>query len=114
MCSLASVTKLMTASAIMVLRDRKQLDLDRPVNDHLGSAKLKSPAWNPADATVRRVATHTAGLATYDNGYYCRGNEGDCQDIMISRFGVSIWRPGERFDYSNLGYGVLGDVIRGE
>ena len=97
-----------------MLRDRKQLDLDRPVTDYLGSAKLKSPAWNPADATVRRVATHTTGLATYDNGYYCRGNEGDCQDIMISRFVVLIWRPGERFDYSNLGYGVLGDVIRGE
>jgi CubicO group peptidase (beta-lactamase class C family) len=112
MYSLASVTKLMTASAIMVLRDGKQLDLDRPVNDYLGSAKLTSPVWNPSDATVRRVATHTAGLATYDNGYYCRGNEGNCEDIMIRRFGVLIWRPGERFDYSNLGYGVLGDVIR--
>jgi CubicO group peptidase (beta-lactamase class C family) len=102
----------MTASAIMVLRDRKQLDLDRPVNDYLGAAKLASPAWNPSEATVRRVATHTAGLATYDNGYYCRGNEGNCEDIMIRRFGVLIWRPGERFDYSNLGYGVLGDVIQ--
>lgn len=112
MYSLASVTKLMTASAVMVLVGRKQLDLDRPVNDYLGPAKLKSPVWNPSDATVRRVATHTAGLATYDNGYYCRGTEGDCQDMMISRFGVLIWRPGERFDYSNLGYGVLGDVIR--
>jgi len=108
MYSLASVTKLMTASAIMVLRDGKQLDLDRPVNDYLGSAKLTSPVWNPSEATVRRVATHTAGLATYDNGYYCRGNESNCEDIMVRRFGVLIWRPGERFDYSNLGYGVLG------
>jgi hypothetical protein len=31
---------------------------------------------------------------------------------MIRRFGVLIWRPGERFDYSNLGYGALGDVVR--
>jgi CubicO group peptidase (beta-lactamase class C family) len=112
MYSLASVTKLMTASAIMVLRDRKQLDLDQPVNDYLGSAKLTSPVWDPSKATVRRVATHTAGLATYDNGYYCRGNEGNCEDIMVRRFGVLIWQPGERFDYSNLGYGVLGDVIQ--
>lgn len=112
MYSLASVTKLMTASAIMMLRDRKQLDLDRPINDYLGPAKLTSPVWNPSDATVRRVANHTAGLATYDNGYACRTEDTDCQDIMIRRFGVLIWRPGERFDYSNLGYGVLGDVIR--
>lgn len=112
MYALASVTKLMTASAIMVLRTQEKLDLDRPVNDYLGPAKLTSSVWNPSAATVRRVATHTAGLATYDNGYACRETDIDCQDIMIRRFGVLIWRPGERFDYSNLGYGVLGDVIR--
>jgi CubicO group peptidase (beta-lactamase class C family) len=109
---LASVTKLMTATAVMVLRERNQIDLDRPVNDYLGPGKLTSPVWNPSEATVRRVATHTAGLATYDDGYACRSDQTDCQDEMIRRFGVLIWRPGERFDYSNLGYGVLGDAIR--
>src|SRR5262245_27892065 len=69
MYALASVTKLMTGTAIMMLRDRGQIDLDGPVNDYLGPGKLTSPFWNPAGATVRRVATHTAGLATYDNGY---------------------------------------------
>lgn len=112
MYSLASVTKLMTATAIMLLRDRKQIDLDQPINSYLGSAKLTSTVWKPSEATVRRVATHTAGLATYDNGYACRADDADCQDIMIRRFGVLVWRPGERFDYSNLGYGVLGEVIR--
>lgn len=112
MYSLASVTKLMTATAIMLLRDRKQIDLDQPINSYLGSAKLTSTVWKPSGATVRRVATHTAGLATYDNGYACRADDPDCQDIMIRRFGVLVWRPGERFDYSNLGYGVLGDAIR--
>jgi CubicO group peptidase (beta-lactamase class C family) len=109
---LASVTKVMTATAVMVLRERKQIDLDQPVNDYLGPAKLTSPVWNPSEATVRRAATHTAGLATYDDGYVCGGTDADCQDEMIRRFGVVIWRPGERFDYSNLGYGVLGDAIR--
>src|SRR5579864_7838599 len=112
MYSVASVTKLMTASAIMVLRDRKKIDLDRTVNDYLGPAKLTSTVWSAKDATVRRVANHTSGLATYDNGYACRDGADDCQDVMIRRFGVLIWKPGERFDYSNLGYGVLGDVIR--
>lgn len=112
MYSLASVTKLMTATAVMLLRERKQIDLDQPINSYLGPAKLTSTVWKPSEATVRRVATHTAGLATYDNGYACRADDADCQDIMIRRFGVLVWRPGERFDYSNLGYGVLGDVIR--
>lgn len=112
MYALASVTKLMTASAIMVLRDRKRLDLDRPVNQYLGSAKLTGLAWDASKATVRRVANHTAGLGTYDNGYACLGGEADCREVMIRRFGRLIWPPGERFDYSNLGYGVLGEVVR--
>src|SRR5262245_45724947 len=60
----ASVTKTFTATALMLLHERKRLNLDRPVNDYLGSAKLSSPGWDPAGATIRRVATHTAGLTT--------------------------------------------------
>src|SRR5438105_682137 len=59
---LASVTKAITGTAIMMLHDRKQLDLDHPINDYLGPARLSSPRWDVNGATVRRVAMHTAGL----------------------------------------------------
>src|SRR5690242_7703344 len=42
----ASVTKSLTATAVMLLRDRKQIALDSPLNDYLGAAKLSSPAWD--------------------------------------------------------------------
>lgn len=106
--AVASVTKSMTAVALTLLQQRKQLDLDRPVNDYLGDAKLTSPKWNAAEATVRRVAQHMAGLTTYFQ--YCIG----CRyatDDLIRRYGTIFWEPGTRFDYSNLGYGILGDVI---
>src|SRR5256885_15852072 len=45
---MASISKAFTAVALMVLEERKQLYLDRPVNDYLGVGKLTSPAWNPA------------------------------------------------------------------
>jgi CubicO group peptidase (beta-lactamase class C family) len=41
------VTKNFTATAIMRLHERKQLDLDRPVNDYLGAARVTSPKWGP-------------------------------------------------------------------
>src|ERR1051326_1769649 len=63
----ASVTKSFTATALMILCERKKVDLDRAVNDYLTGAKLTSPAWNPAEATVRRVVTHTAGLTTFNS-----------------------------------------------
>jgi CubicO group peptidase (beta-lactamase class C family) len=111
MYATASVTKSMTATALMILQGRKQLDLDHPVNDYLGSARVTSPAWDPATATVRRVATHTAGLATYDQGWNPDQGPRPSSDEIIRRYGVLIWRPGEQFDYSNLGYGILGEVI---
>jgi len=101
----ASITKTFTETALLLLQERKQLDLDRPVNDYLGAAKLSSPAWNPAEATVRRVATHTAGLTTFNPIRPLSMEE------MIGRYGVLFWPPGERFDYSNLGAIVLQEVV---
>src|SRR6185503_16305803 len=101
---MASIDKSFTAMALMILQERKQLDLDRPVNDYLGGAKLTSPAWNPAEATVRRVANHTAGLTTFNLRKHPI-------DETIHRYGVIFWPPGERFDYSNLGYKVLDEVV---
>ncbi len=108
----ASVTKAFTATALMILHERKQLDLDRPANRYLMKAKLWSPHWNPEAATVRRIAMHTAGLATYDRGYV----DGQTQerippDEIIRRYGIIFWRPGDHFDYSNLGYGILGEIV---
>lgn len=101
----ASVTKAITATALMILHERKQIDLDRPANRYLKTAKLRSPHWNADEATLRRIATHTAGLTTYDSRDQISADE------TIQRYGVIFWRPGLRFDYSNLGFGVLGKVI---
>lgn len=104
---IASVTKTVTATALMVLHERKQIDLDRPANRYLKDAKLRSPYWNADDVTIRHLATHTAGLATIDVRDDIPGTE------TINRYGIVFTRPGESFDYSNLGYGVLGKVIAG-
>ena len=45
---LASVTKSLTGAAIVMLQERGKLDLDRPVNDYLGAAKLHSPMFDPS------------------------------------------------------------------
>jgi len=101
----ASVTKLFTETALMILQERKQLDLDRPVNDYLGAAKLSSPAWKADEATVRRVANHTAGLTTFNPAHRLP------MEQAISHYGVLFWPPGERFDYSNLGPIILEEVV---
>lgn len=101
----ASVTKAITATALMVLQERKQLDLDSPANVYLRRAKLRSPQWSVDQVTVRQLATHTAGLTTFDGLGALPPAE------VVRRYGIVFWRPGERFDYSNLGFGVLGQII---
>lgn len=108
----ASVTKALTATALIILESQQKIDLDKPINDYLHSAKLRSPMWDVSASTVRRVANHTGGLTTYNRK--CTVGDSDCQastENAISRHGFVVWQPGDHFDYSNLGYGVLGTVI---
>jgi CubicO group peptidase (beta-lactamase class C family) len=108
--SLASVTKALTGTALTMLVDRGRVDLDRPVNAYLGRAKVHSTFWKADDATVRRIASHTAGLTTYARD--CGPSDRGCSmDETIRHYAVIVRPPGRDFDYSNLDYGILGEVI---
>jgi CubicO group peptidase (beta-lactamase class C family) len=112
MFSVASVTKPMTATAVMRLVEQGRVHLDRPANDYLGDVKLGSGAWSPAGATVRRLLSHTAGLPFhYEWVYQGEGHRARTSSEVIARYGVLINPPGTTFLYSNLGYGVLGEIM---
>src|SRR5258708_10714090 len=70
MYSLASISKPITATGVMVLKEQGKLDLDRPINEYLGEAKLRAWIGDAADATVRRVANHTSGLPLHWHFFY--------------------------------------------
>jgi CubicO group peptidase (beta-lactamase class C family) len=112
MYSLASASKPITSTGLLVLKQRGLVDLDRPVNDYLGEAKLKAWVGDASAATVRRVANHTAGLATHAQRFYVdEPDRPPSMDETIRRYGNLVRPPGEQFDYSNLGYGILDHVI---
>lgn len=112
MYTLGSLTKPMTATAIMVLSERGLLNLDCPINDYLGDAKIVARIGNASGATVRRVAQHNAGLAGfYETFYPDEAGKPRPMGEVILRYGNLVFPPGERFHYSNLGYGILGHVI---
>ncbi len=110
--SLASISKPITATGLMVLRERGLLDLDRPLDDYLGAAKLTARVGDAREATVRRVANHTAGLPLH---YHFFPDDEPLRppprDETIRRYANLVTAPGERFQYSNLGYGLLDHVI---
>ena len=106
---LASVTKVLTGAALTLLADDGRIDMNRPVNTYLGSHKVRPALWDESAITVQRVADHIAGLTTFNLD--CDSAEPCRIDRAIDRFGVIVRPPGEAFDYSNLGYGILGEVI---
>lgn len=112
MYSLASISKPITATGLMVLVEAGKVDLDRPVNDYLGSAKLRARVGDAAQATVRRVANHSSGLPLHYHFFYAdEPYRPPSMDETILRYGNLVTLPGEKYQYSNLGFGVLDYVI---
>ncbi len=112
MYSLASISKPFTATAVMKLAEQGRIQLDRPVNDYLGSVRLTGLAGDGSRVTVRHVMSHTAGLPLHWQFFYSNADyRRPVMDSTISRYGIIVYPPGTVYQYSNLGYGILDHVI---
>ncbi len=110
--SLASISKPMTAMAIMMLAEQGRIDLDRPVEEYLGGVRLTGLAGDASGATVRRVLSHTAGLPLHYEFFYAgESHPPRNTDEGIARYAVLVNPPGEFYEYSNLGYGILDRIV---
>ena len=110
---IASMSKSFTASAILLLRDAAALSLDDPAAAYVPElAGWVNGAADAGPLTIRHLLTMTAGFPTDDPwGDRQQGLPLDEFDALLAR-GVSFnWAPGTRFEYSNLGYAILGRVV---
>jgi CubicO group peptidase (beta-lactamase class C family) len=110
---IASMTKSFTAAAVLALRDGGQLALDDPAEQFVPELRgVALPTPDSPRVSVRHLLTMTAGFPTDDPW-------GDRQQgLPLAEFsaflagGLSFaWAPATRFEYSNLGYAILGRVI---
>ena len=110
----ASIAKPFTSTALMILAERGQIDLQRPINGYLGDSRLVAYQGKASDATVARMLLHTTG---FPYGYYLCGEERPGAERrttkdLLALAGVLVCAPGTRYQYTNLGYGLLDDVVR--
>ena len=110
---IASMTKSFTAATILLLRDEGRLRLDDPVADHVPAlAAWAPPTRDSGPITIRQLLTMTAGLPTDDPwGDRQQALSLDAFDALLRAGPTFAWPPGTTFDYSNLGYGILGRVV---
>jgi CubicO group peptidase (beta-lactamase class C family) len=109
---MASVTKPFVATAVVQLVESGKVDLDAPVVRYLPFFKLKDSRYQAI--TVRQVLNHTAGLPDvsdyrWDHPEY----DADALDRYVKglRDSSLIAPPGEKWQYSNIGFEVLADLV---
>lgn len=110
---IASMTKSLVAMAALKLRDQGKLRLDDPVDTYLPELrKLQLPTSDAAPLTVRMLMTMTTGLPE-DNPWGDRQMALDNAALeKLIGAGLSFSStPGDTFEYSNLGYMMLGKVV---
>jgi CubicO group peptidase (beta-lactamase class C family) len=118
----ASITKTLTAVAILQLRDRGRLSLDDPAVRYVPELREVHDAYGPIDAiTIRHLLTHSAGFRNPTWPWDCDDRENcDWQPFEPTRWAQVAamlpythiaFAPGSRWSYSNLGYVFLGQIV---
>ncbi len=107
---LGSITKQFTAAAIMLLEERGKLSVQDPVCKYFENCPS---AWS--EVTIHHLLTHTGGVPSYTSSpdYMTKMMMPVTVASMIDRFKDKPleFKPGEKYNYSNSGYFMLGHII---
>jgi CubicO group peptidase (beta-lactamase class C family) len=109
-----SMTKLVTATAVVQLAERSALKLDDPVG---GFVSEFSSGDRGRRVTIRHLLSHSAGLANPIPVGWVRPADTPAADLhaftgrLLAKHSRLRAEPGRTASYSNLGYLVLGEVI---
>ena len=106
---LASVTKPMTAVAILQLVEQGKVDLDAPVQTYVPYFPVKA-----FPVTVRQLLGHLGGIDAYRNPQaeqHFKEHKTTRQSIAVFEHFDLIAEPGTRYRYTSYGYNLLGAVI---
>ena len=108
----ASVSKPFVATAIVQLVEQGKLELDDPVTRFLPYFRLSDERFR--DITIRQMLNHTSGMPDvedyeWDNPEFDDGAaERNVRAMASERL---LWAPGTAWQYSNMAFDTLGDVI---
>lgn len=122
MFHIASITKVITAQTVMLMVDEGKIALDDPIARHLDFAILGEGA---AAITFRHLLAHMSGISDeyyYEVDFRQRGGDSPMQIGTLlreylaagghyARNGNLKRPPGTQWDYSNIGYALLGYLV---
>jgi D-alanyl-D-alanine carboxypeptidase len=103
-----SVTKIFTATAIMLLAEEGKIDIEKRIATYLSNLPA---SWS--NVTVRHLLTHTSGIKDFINEPTVNlTNDVTPDEIVKSLADLPLnFATGEQYRYSNTGYQLLGMMI---
>jgi CubicO group peptidase (beta-lactamase class C family) len=107
---IGSITKQFTSAIILQLKEKQKLSLQDKLSKYI-------PDYPNGDQiTIEHLLTHTAGVYNYTNNADFMKNASTkpiARDSLLAQFRNKPldFKPGEKFNYSNSGYILLGYII---
>ena len=101
-----SVGKQFTAAAVMMLVEDGKIGLDEKIGKYLGEVP---ESWS--NITVRHLLSHTGGMTDYPQDFDFRRDYTEDEILKRAKEIPVAFKPGEKWQYSNLGYVTLGIII---
>lgn len=102
-CYIGSVSKQFTAMGIMILKERGKLAYDDPIRNYFPQLPICM-----LPVTIRHLLIHSSGLALFND--YPNMTEQDVFNILLKQRSLQF-TPGEKFEYCNANYTLLGMLI---
>ena len=108
---IASMTKPVTAVAVLMLQDEGKLNVKDPVEKYIPEfATLRTPSGQPAHITIQQMLTHTSGLGEGDVAAI--RNAHTLQDLIPLYLSVPMqYEPGARWKYTQSGINVSARIV---
>jgi CubicO group peptidase (beta-lactamase class C family) len=104
---IGSLSKQFIATGVMLLVQDGKMTVDDGLQRFLPDAPK---AWE--GITLRHLLTHTAGLVRESPAFDFNKVQPDVELIKAAHAVPLAFAPGEKYEYSNLGYFILGEVIQ--
>lgn len=110
---IGSVSKLSVGLMAMKLVEQGRLDLDAPVTELAAELPIQNPWEVSTPLRIVHLLEHTAGFDDFHPRNFEAPADLPLEAVLgqMDRELVVRWRPGERFAYSNPGYGVASFIL---
>jgi CubicO group peptidase (beta-lactamase class C family) len=108
---IASMTKPITGTAILMLQDEGKLNVSDPVSKYIPEfANLKTPSGKPANLTITQILTHTSGLGEADSAGVEKAHT--LADLVPLWLAAPMqYEPGEKWKYTQSGINAAARIV---